>query len=67
MNILLVDDSAITLDLLSMILLDKGHRVRTAPDGAKACVLLREEPAHIVLTDWMMPVMDGPALCRWIR
>lgn len=46
---------------------DERFTIRTAADGAEALRLLREEPAEIVLTDLLMPRMDGLALLDQIK
>src|SRR5207244_7394932 len=42
-------------------------RVRVAPDGREALAILRSAPSRIVISDWIMPEMDGIELCRQIR
>lgn len=62
--ILIVDDEASILDITKQTLEAFGYRVITAEDGAQAIgqfALARDQVA-VVLTDMMMPVMDGPAL-----
>ena len=62
--ILVVDDEAAILGITRQTLEAFGYRVMTAVDGAHAIGLFAQRPAEIsaVLTDMMMPVMDGPAL-----
>jgi len=67
MRILVVDDDDISLKLLKEILSGGGYEVMTAANGREATDVLRNHPAHVVITDWMMPVMDGIELCRWVR
>ena len=67
MRILVVDDDRIALRLVSRILQNFGHDVITASDGTQAWNILQEEPVSLVITDWMMPGMDGLELCRRIR
>ncbi len=67
MKILVVDDDEVSLELLRNILTEKGHEVATARDGAEATSYLFNSTFRVVITDWMMPNMDGLALCRWIR
>ena len=62
--ILIVDDEASILDITKQTLEAFGYRVITAEDGAQAIgqfALARDQVA-VVLTDMMMPVMDGPSL-----
>ena len=67
MRILVVDDDKISLHLVSRILKNFGYEVITASDGAEAWNILKIEPVSFVITDWMMPGMDGLELCRRIR
>jgi two-component system, cell cycle response regulator len=67
MNILVADDDGITRRLLRNILEQFGHAVRTAPDGRTALDVICREDIRLVITDWMMPEMDGPTLCRALR
>ncbi len=67
MQILAVDDDPIALALLGSALAETPHTVRYARRGAEALALLRDQPFHMVITDWIMPDMDGVTLCRHIR
>lgn len=59
--ILIVDDDADILDVLSMVLQDRGYDVVTARHGALGLEALRDgaRGASLILLDLMMPVMDG--------
>lgn len=48
-------------------LLRLGHEVILAPDGEAAWAVVQEEPVRVVVSDWIMPGMDGLELCRRIR
>jgi len=68
MKILAVDNEPPVVDILSRSLTPLGHEVLTAFNGREAIDVLEREPdTQVVLTDWVMPEMDGIALCRWIR
>ena len=67
MRILVVDDDEISVDLIAHALTQKGHEVITARNGEEATSILFSTSFRMVITDWMMPRMNGPALCRWIR
>lgn len=67
MKILAAEDEPIAAKLLMKELEALGHEVTLARDGAEAWSKLREEPFPIVITDWMMPEMDGVELCQRIR
>lgn len=64
--LLLVDDNADILKYMSEALAPT-YRVLTAPDGAKALKILETEEVDMVITDVMMPVMDGVRLCKAIK
>jgi len=66
-TILVVDDEQMMLDLLQKILSREGYQVKTARDGAEALEILSQEPAHLVLTDIIMPNMDGFELLKEVK
>ncbi len=63
-RILIVDDDLFSLDVLELMLKQAGHRVLKAENGAEALDLARSELPEIIITDALMPVMDGFELCR---
>lgn len=65
--ILVAEDSASTRMLLEKKLMKAGHTVHSVENGRKALNLLNEKFFPIVITDWMMPELDGLQLCRAIR
>ena len=67
MRILLVEDEEVTAAALRGIVASLGHQVTVVADGTSAWRLLQEEHIPVVLSDWMMPGLDGPSLCRHIR
>jgi two-component system NtrC family sensor kinase len=67
MKILVVEDDAVTGLLLKKVLTKQGYEVTHVTDGAKGLEALQTESYRIILTDWMMPEMDGLTLCRRIR
>jgi CheY-like chemotaxis protein len=66
-TILVVDDEFGVADVLAAALEDEGYRVNTAANGREALSRLAEEVPDLVITDFMMPVMDGPAMAHAIR
>lgn len=66
-RILVVDDSRSQRLLLAARLSRWGYEVIQAEDGARALELLRADPVPMVLSDWMMPGLSGPDLCRALR
>lgn len=67
LSVLVVDDSKLQRKILSMALSRKGYRVIEAEDGDHGLSLFRNHHVDIVLSDWMMPGLSGPELCRKIR
>ena len=52
---------------MTRLLQAQGFEVRACADGAAALAAIREQPAELVVTDLVMPQLDGIALCRAIR
>lgn len=67
MRVLIVDDHPLNLKLLRVQLEAEGHEVREAANGAVALELLGIEPVDAVISDILMPQMDGFRLCLEIR
>lgn len=65
--VLIVDDDPLAVGPLQRYLEAAGYAVATATNGVEAMKRLTEEGIPIVVTDWVMPKMDGPDLCRAIR
>lgn len=66
-TVLLVDDNPELIDYLVEELQPRFRRVLTAADGETAYRLAREEQPDIIVSDVMMPDMNGYELCRAIR
>jgi two-component system cell cycle response regulator len=66
-TILVVDDDVISRRVVQKHLEKAGFKVVTAANGQDALDLFDQKFFPIVLTDWMMPGIDGPQLCRLIR
>jgi CheY-like chemotaxis protein len=45
----------------------EGYDVSTASNGLLALESARASPPDMIITDWMMPIMDGAELCRRLR
>jgi len=67
MNILIADDDDITLLLLSSTLGKLGHEVHEAANGREAWDAWHSGAFPLIISDWLMPDLDGPGLCRRIR
>ncbi len=66
-KILIVDDQAVMLKLLSVPLQAEGHTVVTATTGADALAKVRAEQPDLVILDIMLPDMSGIEVCQQIR
>ena len=66
-SVLVVDDDAVASAQLGAIASAAGYQVKSAHDGRQAWELLQLTRVPIVICDWYMPELDGPALCRRIR
>jgi DNA-binding NtrC family response regulator len=66
-RILVVDDTATTLDVLQRTLEVMGYRVYVAPGVAEAIRLLKEAEVDLVITDFKMPKVSGLDLVRHVR
>lgn len=65
--ILVVDDDIVSRTVIEKYLHKAGFDVATVGNGVEALGALDNRFFPIVLTDWMMPELDGPELCRRIR
>jgi two-component system, cell cycle response regulator len=63
-TILIVDDEPMTLEVLVELFSDAGYNTLSATHGAHAIVLLETTQPDLILTDLVMPIMDGIELCR---
>ncbi|MEX2191722.1 MAG: response regulator [Bacteroidota bacterium] len=66
-QILIAEDSPTQAEHLKYLLEKHGYNVRVAKDGKEAMVLLNERRPSLVITDIMMPEMNGYALCKEIK
>lgn len=65
--ILVVEDERPVRLLLQQLLEDADHAVLLANDGQQALHLLEQQRPDLVLSDVMLPVLDGVALCRELK
>lgn len=66
-SVLVVDDDPVSSAQLSALAQASGHQVSVAQNGREAWDLLQLARVPIVISDWYMPELDGPDLCRRIR
>ena len=65
-RILVVDDEESIRKLLSIAFLRAGHKVRTAADAREALALCAAESFDVLLSDVLMPQVNGHDLVRWV-
>ena len=66
-SVMVVDDDSVSSAQLGALAKAAGYEVRSAPNGREAWELLQLARVPIVISDWYMPEMDGPELCRRVR
>ncbi|MBK5051231.1 response regulator [Paraburkholderia domus] len=66
-TVLLVDDDPNILRPLKLLVEREGYRVVTALDGRAALAAAAIESPGLIVTDWMMPHVDGVELCRRLK
>ena len=67
MKILVVDDELVSRRKLEILIQSLGYETLVAEDGTEGWDIWKNEMPKIVITDWVMPGMDGLELCRRIR
>jgi len=66
-RIIVADDEAHILHVVSMKLSNAGYEVQTAEDGEEALELCLADPPDMLITDYQMPYMSGLELCKALR
>jgi putative two-component system response regulator len=66
-NILVAEDDKLTRTRLARFLEKWGHQVTAVENGREALSAFQEQAVDLVISDWMMPQMDGPDLVRHVR
>lgn len=67
MKILIAEDELDMLKIIRMYLIKEGYSVSSASNGQQALDMLYSSTYDLLITDWMMPVLDGITLCREVR
>jgi CheY-like chemotaxis protein len=67
MRVLIAEDDAGIRDLLHDLIARTGEHVTVARDGEEAWGFFVEQGADVVISDWLMPRVEGPELCRRVR
>jgi len=67
MNILVVDDNETNRKLLRVTLQTEGHQIVEAGDGIEALDILKDQPVDAIISDILMPRMDGYRFCHEVR
>ena len=67
LRVLLVEDDRIMSALLESKLAGAGHTVFTACNGEDALTMIAQHQPQLIISDWLMPGMDGISLCRRLR
>jgi len=66
-HILVVDDEPQITRVLRTTLAAKGYEIRVANDGLMALEIMKDWSPHLIITDLMMPNLDGVELCKRVR
>lgn len=67
MKILVAEDDVISRKLLCTTLEQFGHTVVAFPNGLEAWQAFDDDPYRVIVSDWLMPKMDGLEFCRRVR
>jgi serine phosphatase RsbU (regulator of sigma subunit)/CheY-like chemotaxis protein len=66
-TVLVVDDDALSREFMCTLLSYRGHQIQQASDGDSALTLIAQHPPDAVITDVLMPGLDGYGLARAMR
>ena len=67
MKILMAEDEPVASKVLQRALELLGHQVVTASNGLEAWEAFDREPVRLIVSDWLMPGLDGLGLCKKVR
>ncbi|UAW98624.1 response regulator [Halopseudomonas nanhaiensis] len=65
--ILLVEDERALRKVMELVLQGEGYEVMTANNGREALAMLEQAPPSLIISDYVMPEMDGAELVRRVR
>jgi DNA-binding response OmpR family regulator len=63
-NVLIAEDDAMTRLMLQRAVEHHGHACLVAQDGLEAWQLFQAHTVDVIISDWLMPLVDGIELCR---
>src|SRR3954452_18658951 len=66
-RVLVAEDDADIRDLLEIAVASLNHEVQSARDGREAWEIFQADGADVIISDWLMPRMQGTELCRLVR
>ncbi|UUO05642.1 response regulator [Blastopirellula sp. J2-11] len=66
-KVLVIEDDLNMGQLIESWLSEAGYEVTTCGDAASALRVIQTNQPQYVITDWMMPTIDGETVCRWTR
>jgi DNA-binding response OmpR family regulator len=67
MRVLIAEDDSGIRELLSDLIERQGHQVVATRDGEEAWTVFVEKGSDVIISDWLMPRVEGPELCRRVR
>src|SRR3954469_1378783 len=67
MRVLIAEDDEGIRELLVDLIERQGHSVVATRDGEEAWGVFRDQGADVIISDWLMPRVEGPELCRRVR
>jgi phosphoserine phosphatase RsbU/P len=67
MKIIIAEDDSVSLARVTALLLSLGHDPVACENGNEAWETFDKEPSRLIISDWMMPGMDGLDLCKKVR
>lgn len=66
-KILVIDDDPLIRVVIQRALQNQGHEVTLAADGQEGIAKAEAVQPALIVCDWMMPAVDGLAVCRWLK